>query len=359
MKNAINILILLFWLNSNNAMEKPPQGKRPAAEALSQTRELEEKPTLEYDKNVFLLEALPDELLFEIAKALTKVSRGATKRARLDNAAEDIRSFFRTNLRFKSFETDSNLINYIITELANKHAGGDKVAAAIALGTESARRWLISYFAGPDVTPEIARSRMNGLYENFTEAVLKSRLNVLDFLLSIYDDAWQSIVMNGLREATVQGKVNVINKILSHNAIKLIKATLMNKTNEDGETLLFSAVRANKPQIVDIFIKAGAIVDFLNQFHQTPLHFAVGYPTIVQTLLNAHADPNIANEEGKSLLMLAIFGNDLDTVNLLINAGANVNYVDEEGHSILWHAQHSHVKNKDAIIKLLTDRGAI
>lgn len=342
---------------SLGGMQKP-QGKRLATEAFSETRELEKKPAVEYPKSP--LELLPREVQYEIVKALTK-ARGATKRARLDNAAENIRSFFRTNRLFKSFEYDQNLINYIIAELANNYADGDKIAAAIALGTESAGTWLTLYLAGPNVTREIALPRMNIFYENFLEAVRNARFNVLDFLLSLYNDAWQSFIMQGLLEATVKGKANVINKILSHNNIKPIKNLLVNKTNEAQETLLFSAVRVNKPQVVDIFIAAGANVNHANDFHQTPLQFAAAgpYPIIVEKLLNAHADTNIADDNGLTALMLAVEHGSVDAVNLLIHAGANVNHVDNEGHSVLWHAHQYTEKNKDAIIKILTDNGAI
>lgn len=366
MKYLISIIVIVCTV-SLMGMQKP-QGKRTATQALSETRELEKKPAIEYEQSsekLFPLEALPDELLYEIVKALTKNPRGATKRARLDNAAEDVRAFFRTNIRFKSFENDQTLINYIITELANRYVDGDNIAAAIALGTESARVWLLNYFTGPSITDVVKYQRMNGLYANFREAIRHNRLNVIKFLLSIYEPnpIWTGYVFQGLIEAVKSDNISVINTILFYPKIQPIREQLVNRLDspDTQETLLFGAVAHASPQMVEAFINVGANVNHTNASHRTPLYQAVdnNYKAIVQQLLAAGADVNIADDVNISPLMMAIERDSLELVRVLIDAGADINHVDDEGRSALAYAQSSDHKNKNAIIKLLMDHGAI
>lgn len=356
MKYKIPILIIIS-LFALQGMEKL-SGKRSATEALAKERELEKKPAVEYTKSP--LEFLPGHIQYEIVKALTK-ARGSTKRARLDNAAENIRSFFRTNRLFKSFENDQILINSIITELANNYADGDKIAAAIALGTESARIWMTTYLKNANQSEKTGY--LENFKKNFLKAVRDNRLNVIDFLLSTFvlGSFWKALLFEAFLEATKDNQVTVINKILSHPRIQTYKLAIINAPNQAMETLLFPPVRMNRPQIVEILIAAGANVNHANDFHQTPLQFAAAgpYPVIVEKLLNAHADTNVADDHGLTALMLAIEHDSIETVNLLVNAGADVNHVDNDGHSVLWYALTNVKKNKDAIIKILIDNGAI
>jgi hypothetical protein len=366
MKYIISILIIICPF-SIDAMEKP-LGKRSATEALSETRELEKKPAVDKRAQEFFpIESLPPEIQYEIVKALTN-ARGATKRARLDNAAENIRSFFRTNRFFKSFENDQELINYLITKLANAHADGDKIAAAIALGTRSALRWLAQkiYPAGT-LTPEEISKRDELFYslkKNFLNAVRDNRFNVIDFLLWTFNPAWpiwNDMLREALVHAIANNQINVINKILSHQRVLPAKLTILNATDPTTlESLLFSAVRMNRPQIVALFIAAGVNVNQVNDSNETPLQFAAAgpYPTIVQMLIDAHADTNIADEVGLTALMLAAQYGSIDAVNLLINAGADVAHEDNLGHSALWYAETYAQKNKDQILKILRDHGA-
>lgn len=366
MKYTILILVIIYPF-SNNAMEKP-QKKRPATEVLPETRELEKKPAVEKSvQGFFPIESLPSEVQYEIVKALTN-ARGATKRARLDNAAENIRSFFRTNRFFKSFENDQKLIDYLITKLADAHADGDKIAAAIALGTRRALGWLaLHIYPVGTLTPEEISKRDELFYslkKNFLNAVRDSRLNVIDFLLWTFKSdwpIWYDMIREALVHAMANNQISVINKILSHQRIIPYKLAILNATDATTlESVLFSAVRMNRPQIVALFIAAGANINQANDFNQTPLQFAAAgpYPDIVKMLIDAHADTNIADEAGLTALMLAAEHGSIEAVNLLINAGADVNHVDSDGHSVLGHAERYTKKNKDQILKILRDHDA-
>ena len=55
----------------------------------------------------------------------------------------------------------------------------------------------------------------------------------------------------------------------------------------------------------------------------------------LQYLLNAGADANSVNEEGRTLTMKATVNGNTKWINVLLNSGANVNKVDPKGFTSL------------------------
>jgi hypothetical protein len=101
-----------------------------------------------------------------------------------------------------------------------------------------------------------------------------------------------------------------------------------------GKTVLTAAVLNGSPEMVRLLLQRGAAPDGAVYYADTPLHLAANraitgesgepYRTILGLLLAAGADPNAANAEGNTPLMLAIFGKaDSRTVRALLEAGAD------------------------------------
>ena len=61
-----------------------------------------------------------------------------------------------------------------------------------------------------------------------------------------------------------------------------------------------------------------------------------GDPNVVRELLQNHADPNLAQPDGSTALILAVEGDDLIVADLLIGAGADVNAANEYGATALY-----------------------
>lgn len=101
--------------------------------------------------------------------------------------------------------------------------------------------------------------------------------------------------------------------------------------NYDQMTPLRGAIQSGSLRIVRVLVAGGADVN-LRRIGRTPLWEAVGdapRDDIVQFLLNAGADPNIADSWGKSPLSQAIMRRNYEQSLMLPAAGANVNAKDK------------------------------
>lgn len=293
MKNTVLLLILSFSVAF--CMEEPPRSSQTGKKRLVIAEPAAPAPKYQQFESKSALEVLPNEIKNHILSFLT-TAKGATKRARLDNAAENIRSFFRINTSFKSFGDDPQVINYIITELANRYAEGDKMVAAIALGTEAAGKWLKEQATK---TGKAGREAAYRFREHFKNAAKEGRINVVKFLYEfgpeMYADYWYEI----LKIAVRNNRTIVTRFLLSQPKIKSILAQIINQidTSRGGD--------------------------------------------------------------GMTLLMNAAQNDNLDIIKLLLDERADINVELEEGETALWFADYNvHYTKNDQIVKFLKERGA-
>jgi ankyrin repeat protein len=125
-----------------------------------------------------------------------------------------------------------------------------------------------------------------------------------------------------------------------------------NAVNADGRTRLFLAIKRKNQHRAEVraairadvlrLIEAGADVNKRNREepHETPLFRAVFNENleVVEILLNAGADPNIAIDDGTTPLMVAAAHGVTEIVRKLIQKGANVNAKDSRGGTALMDA---------------------
>ena len=100
-----------------------------------------------------------------------------------------------------------------------------------------------------------------------------------------------------------------------------------NQAEKDGTTALHWAVQANRSDIVQVLVEAGADVNARNHFGATPLAVALidGNSAIAEQLLKAGANPRVPVPElGTALLAAAHIGNP-EVIKELLKAGVNVN----------------------------------
>ena len=114
-----------------------------------------------------------------------------------------------------------------------------------------------------------------------------------------------------------------------------------NAVNDLGETPL---MLCREPKSMEILIKGGAKVDAVDKAKKTALiHGATGYVfdahLRIKVLLNAKANPNLIDDEGKTALMYAVRSNtDVKSVRLLVDHGTNLDLLDHRGQPATAHA---------------------
>lgn len=142
--------------------------------------------------------------------------------------------------------------------------------------------------------------------------------------------------------------------------VKILLATGVdiNTTDQYGRTALALATSPcgtgicdDKIGVVKALLAAGADV---NQA-ATSLNALVGNVEVMKILLSAGADVNEKEDDGTTMLMAAVQGEEFDMVKLLLSSGAEVNVQDENGKTALNIAQET---GNEEIIKLLKSAGA-
>lgn len=108
--------------------------------------------------------------------------------------------------------------------------------------------------------------------------------------------------------------------------------TDVNAAREDGQSALHAAVYADRLDIADALLRAGAAVSAKDRYGLTPLYFASlnGSAPIIERLLDAGADPNTADPGGETALMTATRTGAVTAMRLLIDRGAQVDARDPE-----------------------------
>ena len=160
-----------------------------------------------------------------------------------------------------------------------------------------------------------------------SETVVKSFLDIDD------PNAVDATGINtALRYALRMGHPKIATLLINNGAD-------LNQANINGETALYWAIQAGENQFVDLLtrlrqqrVELNTIVR--NKYNDdTPLLLAArqGNATVVEILLRAGADPNIADRQQETALMKAACNGDLTVIELLLRAGAAVSLRNSSG----------------------------
>lgn len=112
-------------------------------------------------------------------------------------------------------------------------------------------------------------------------------------------------------------------------------------SSKEGQTALMHAAEIGNPDMIKLFLDAGADVNQADNEGETALQFAFAASKLnaesVKLLLTAGADVNHANNQGKTAIFEVCFDcGAVPFLKNLIDAGADVNHADNNGRTMLF-----------------------
>lgn len=122
--------------------------------------------------------------------------------------------------------------------------------------------------------------------------------------------------MNKLHELIEKEEIENI-KVLIENGVDI------NKRDDWGDTPLHLAINLELIEIIELLINKGADVNKVDYYGKTPIRWLSSHnKNIVKMLLEYGTDPNIKDNDGRTVLDDAYEENFIDAIELLISFGA-------------------------------------
>ena len=159
-----------------------------------------------------------------------------------------------------------------------------------------------------------------------------------------------------LMTASRRGYINIARMLIDAGADLEIK-------DESGDTALMYATTNSHTETVRMLLDVGADVNTIDEINQTVLfNVSSKFPDLYQLLIDRGINVNVQeSDEGQTVLMSKIEfyqqgnNNQLQIIIMLLNAGADLNLRDRNGKTALMYANE---KGNQEIIDLLLQHGA-
>jgi ankyrin repeat protein len=150
-----------------------------------------------------------------------------------------------------------------------------------------------------------------------------------------------TMFMNAVRK----GHLGIVRLMLEKGADISLRST-------NGNTAIFFAAAAKRPEVVELLVLEGADVNTVNARGETPIYESIKSSTDMnaQKLLASGADFNHQNDDGITPLMFAVNRANFDITRMLLVAGADISLRDNEGDTVF---EYAAARPDKAINKLL------
>ena len=154
-----------------------------------------------------------------------------------------------------------------------------------------------------------------------------------------------------LVDAAARGDLAAVRRLIAEK-------TDVNAARVDGMTALHAAVHADRLDVADALLRAGAKAAAADRYGITPLYLASvnGNADLIRRLLDAGVDPNASDPGGETALMTAARTGTPAALRVLLERGATVDAREPEfGQTALMIAVR---ENHEAAVQILLEAGA-
>ena len=159
----------------------------------------------------------------------------------------------------------------------------------------------------------------------------------------------------GLHKAVFPGfSEKVLQALVSHNAN-------VNATSQENQTAVLLACAYGQDSKTRVLLDAGADPNIANTHGNTCLHYAADDDCpkdVLQAIIAHGADVNAQNQMNQTALLLACEKGDTDIITILLNAGADPNIADMHGNTCLHHAVNRYC-SKDLLQALINQNADV
>lgn len=272
-----------------------------------------------------------------------------------------------------------------------EQAGVTVLESAVRLKNETIVMYLVSKGADPSLADSRGRNALytafeSGIGENVVRTFLENKASVNDkdfsgvpvffyaFLVSQKDEIIALVTDLGKPDfnlADSQGNTILHTLIKQRMPMRFIDFVLMKKPDvnlrdSDGNTPLMLALQKGDTVLVEKLIAAGADVNVANEKGATPLNYAllsIKDPALLEKVITRKINVNQQDKNGNTPLMFVLkTSREPTAVELLLDADADVNIKDNNGDSPLMYVARMMRENdfldSDYFMELLLDFGA-
>ena len=253
------------------------------------------------------------------------------------------------------------VIQALIDHGAKVNAANKQSLTALMIACWEGYTYAISLLLDAGADPNIALANESDFFDTFilSKSTEQYRLNAADksgvtalmLLMTChkgYVDAIYELLNAGANPNIISTKGNTcLHHAVYRMCCKEVLQTLIhhgtdvNVANKSGVTALLIACHQGNADAINVLLNAGANPNIVSTEGNTCLHHAVCVKCckeVLKVLIDHGANVNATNSDQETALLMACWQGTLDSIVILLNAGADPNIADKNGNTCLIYA---------------------